>query len=326
MFNYFKLLQNNPKTNNQKVNNQKVNNQKVNGQKVNNQNVNNQKVNNQKVNSERINSKRVNGQKIYESNILNKKEKEIKESDNNETNIKNKNSQNIIPYSINENNSDKSHFFIGNVLNDMLQIRNLVHLRKKIRSKYRLIEPHWNNKLYTNFIYLGYFDMNTANIYMSNIITPLLQTLADKIKTLDCHYIKYNMKYDGTFNRLSLEFGDKDNLIENIILPYLFDNAIIPIYNRKSLIPASIDLLYYKSSPILSSIKDFKFELPIGEFKINYLSLIKGTPIKYRPGTPSLHDQLNIEEIYRHRFVFNSDRSDRPYISNIPDIPDRRNR
>ena len=38
--------------------------------------------------------------------------------------------------------------------------------------------------------------------------------------------------------------------------------------------------------------------IPLEKFKIDHLSLIKGKSVKVRSGTPSLHDQLNLEEIY----------------------------
>jgi hypothetical protein len=68
---------------------------------------------------------------------------------------------------------DKFHFFIGNIFDDIEQIKLLINLRKKLRNKYKLKYPHWNNRFYTNLIYLGYFDMHTANLYMDSIIKPL---------------------------------------------------------------------------------------------------------------------------------------------------------
>ena len=210
-----------------------------------------------------------------------------------------------IPLSVKEhhniNNKDKSHFFIGNIFDESIQIRQLVNLRKKLRNKYKLKEPHWNNKFFTNLIYLGYFDNITVNMYMENIITPLLVALSDKINVLNCNFTQFKIEFDKTFYKISLKINDENNLLENIIVPYLYDNAISPIYNKKKIMyKPSVDLLYYKSSSRLHSKNDISVQVPLDMFKIKHLSLIKGTPVKYRPGTPSLHDQMNIEEIFRY--------------------------
>jgi len=228
-------------------------------------------------------------------------------SDNNSqnNNLENENMQNNLESSsshshINKNN-DKFHFFIGNIFDDIDQIKLLINLRKKLRNKYKLKYPHWNNKFYTNLIYLGYFDMYTANLYMDSIIKPLLEALSEKIPVLDCNYTGFKVDYDKTFYKISLKINDTNNVLESIVVPYLHNNGILPVFDKKKIIyKPSIDLLYYKHSSKLMDKKDINIQLPTSGFKINHLSLIKGTPVKYRPGTPSIHDQMHIEEIARY--------------------------
>jgi hypothetical protein len=43
-------------------------------------------------------------------------------------------------------------------------------------------------------------------------------------------------------------------------------------------------------------------QIPTDKFKINHISLIKGNPVKIRSGTPSIHDQMNLEEVYKYNF------------------------
>jgi SOS response regulatory protein OraA/RecX len=72
------------------------------------------------------------------------------------------------------NNKDKFHFFIGNIFNNEQQQFILRKVQKKLKQKYFLKDTHWNNNFFTNILYLGYFDNETAQIYMTNIMEPLL--------------------------------------------------------------------------------------------------------------------------------------------------------
>ena len=107
-----------------------------------------------------------------------------------------------------------------------------------------------------------------------------------------------------TFYKISLKFTDEENLLEKIIIPYLHQNAILPIYEKKkNILKPTIDLIYYKYSKIIGDNKEaIKIQVPTDKFKINHISLIRGTPIKLRSGTPSTHDQLNLEEVNKYYF------------------------
>lgn len=201
------------------------------------------------------------------------------------------------------NNKDKFHFFIGNIFKNDEQIKILKKIQKKLRFKYGLKNFQFNNKFFTNLIYLGYFDINTANLYMENILSPLLEAISNNFKVLECQYLNFKLDYDKVFYNLSIEVNDKNNNLSDIIVPYLYKNAITPIYNKeyKNQVPL-VNVLYYKDSTRIKNINNIKIELPKNTFKIDHLSLIKGTPYKYRVGTPSVHDQLILEEIEQYTY------------------------
>lgn len=201
------------------------------------------------------------------------------------------------------NNNDKFHFFIGNIFHNEDQINLLRKIQKKLRKKYFLKQVHWNTKFFTNMIYLGYFNNETATIYMENIIKPLLSIISEKFSTLDCKYTSYKIENDKSFYKISLNFTDEQNYLEKIILPYLYENGILPIYNRKKYTQKpAIDLIYYKSSPKLNIKQEINALVPDQIFNIDHISLIRGIPLRYRAGTPSIHDQMNLEEISRYTF------------------------
>jgi hypothetical protein len=205
------------------------------------------------------------------------------------------------------NNKDKFHFYIGNIFDNEDQIRILNKVRKKLKEKYALKDQHWNNKFFSNLIYIGYFDTKTAQMYMDNIITPLLDALSDKINILECNYTGFKIYYDKSFYKISLKFTDNNNQLEDIIIPYLHYNAILPIYEKRTTIyKPTIDIIYYKKSSKIINKSDIKIEIPKGTFNIDHLSLIKGIPVKYRPGTPSTHDQMSFEEITKYRINLNN--------------------
>jgi hypothetical protein len=68
----------------------------------------------------------------------------------------------------------------------------------------------------------------------------------------------------------------------------------------------SIDLIYYKeSSKIDGKNDDINILLPEDKFIIDHISLIKGSPIRVRSGTPSIHNQMTLEEVYKYSFPLN---------------------
>lgn len=203
-------------------------------------------------------------------------------------------------------NEDKYHFFIGNIFNNNNQIKLLKNIQRKLIKKYKLKNYHWNNKFCSNLIYLGYLDQNTAYKYMDNIIVNLLKAVTDKFNNLECKYTGYKLEYDKSFYKISLKINDDNNYLENIIVPYLYQNGILPVYEKKkNILKPSIDLVYYKNSSKINGKDAIKIMVPTEKFKIDHLSLIRGNSIRVRSGTPSLHDQMSLEEVYKYSFPFN---------------------
>jgi hypothetical protein len=210
-------------------------------------------------------------------------------------------------------NTKKYHFYIGNVFNNPSDYKLLSKIQQKLKEKYSLKNYHWNNRFYTNFIYLGYMEQHVAETYMDNIISSLLKELTNKINPLKCSYTGYKLTFDKSFYKISLKFIDEDGLIEKIIVPYLHKNGIMKIYNKKkNILKPEIDLVYYKSSPKITEKNDISLFIPNENFTLDHLSLIKGIPIKVRPGGASKHDQMNIEEISRFNFPFGKKSIDEP--------------
>ena len=201
---------------------------------------------------------------------------------------------------------NRYHFFIGEIFKEQSQIQLLKNIQKKLIKKYKLKNYHWNNKLSSKLIYLGYLDENTAYKYMENIINSLLKAISesDKINILECEYKGYKIEYDKSYYKISLNIADTNNYLQNIIVPYLHNNGIVPIYGtHKTITHPSIDIIYYKKSDIIGNSKDsINIMVPTEKFTIDHLSLIKGHSVNIRSGTPSRHNQMDLEEIYKYTF------------------------
>jgi len=205
---------------------------------------------------------------------------------------------NIIKY-----NNDKHHFFIGTIIDNNNDAGVLKRIQKKIVKKYKLRGYHINNKFYVNCIYIGYLDDITAHKYMNNILNNLLKELTTRIKKINCNYLEYKLNFDKLFYKISLTVKDNENNLENIIVPFLHDNAILPVYNKKRTdFNPSVELIYFKESKYIKKKEDIKIMVPIENFKLNNLSLIRGTSVKRRIGNPSLHDQMFLEVVEKYIF------------------------
>ena len=218
-----------------------------------------------------------------------------------------------------EQNKERSHYFIGNVLNDKNLIIKLKNLNQQLRTKYKLQESHVNNLITTNLIYLGYFDIETAQVYMNDIFQYLLKSVTSKFAPLECNITNFNIDRDSSFFKIMLQYKDTNNYLEKIIIPYLYQNGIVPVlgnkrYNRRG----SIDCVFFKDSNIIKS-KKFRImtDFPKETFVINNLCLIKGTPTKIRSGTPSIHDQLSYEVIKEYVYDFDGTMGSNNKISSL---------
>jgi hypothetical protein len=205
----------------------------------------------------------------------------------------------------------RQHYFIGALFKDRDQIQELVKSKKliknKVKSKYSKNQHgyHSNYQLSTNLIYLGYLEEEIAQAYMDNTFDKLLTAITKNMSPLLCEYTQYSVIDDKSYYQISLQFKDIDNKLNEIILPYLFENGIKPIYHKKDLPKPKIDLLYVNKKGInYFEKRNFFNKPPNTYFTLDYLTLIKGVPVVARSGTPSTHDQMNLEEIEKYKYYF----------------------
>jgi hypothetical protein len=168
--------------------------------------------------------------------------------------------------------------------------------------KYNLKGSIYNTKIYAGLIYLGYFEEKLMKEYINKILRQLLNALSKKIAPLECYYTNYQVKCSKKNCKISLKYDDENNILKKIIINYLFDNGIKPIFeNRVNKFEPMVDLLSYSGSSIKIDPEKVKPKEHNGnfpkKFTINSISLIKGMVANPRPGFPSLHDKLFISEI-----------------------------
>ncbi len=140
--------------------------------------------------------------------------------------------------------------------------------------------------------------------YMNNILNMLLISLSKNINKLVCNFTKFKVDHVKDYLRISLEYKDENDVISNIIIPYIHKYGLFPIYNKKSIdLKPKIELLYTKPSMKLKDTSsEINMRIPQESFDINNISLIRGTVIKTRSGTPSQHDNMNFEEVKNYKF------------------------
>ena len=197
----------------------------------------------------------------------------------------------------------KNHYFIGTLFNDDEQVSALKNIQKDIKTKYRLKDSHYTHNIGTKYLYLGYITKETALLYMDKIITHLLSSLQEKIHSLTCQYGELKITKDAPFFRVSLTFDDEQNVLSRIVLPYLFKNGILPIYpwKIKNKFIGEVDLLYFKKTPETPAEMSLKIPIPQEKFKIDHISLIRGTPRVAKIGKASSHNEMSLDEIQRYK-------------------------
>ena len=205
----------------------------------------------------------------------------------------------------------RQHYFIGAVFNNREQIQDLVRVKKtikgKLKSKYQLDQHgyHSNYKFSTNLVYLGYLEENIAEKYMENIFDKLLKELTQNIQELECQYTDFTISNDNSFYRISLDYKDTEDKLNKVILPYLNQVGIKPIYPNRNIEKPKIELLYVNKKKISYFEKrNFYTKPPSNSFKLDYLTLIKGIPTVSRSGAQSVHDQMNLEEVEKYKYYF----------------------
>ena len=206
---------------------------------------------------------------------------------------------------------NREHYFIGAVFKDQQQIQDLVRSKKiiksKIKNKYHINQHgyHSNYQLSTNLIYLGYLEEDVATSYMENIFDKLLKQLTKNISKLECEYTHFTVSDDNTYYKISLEYKDVQDKLNKVILPYLYQEGVKPIYPNRTMEKPKIELLYVNKKGISYFEKrNFFMKPPTNQFILDYFALIKGKPVVARSGTPSIHDQMNLEEIEKYKYYF----------------------
>jgi len=240
-----------------------------------------------------------NNEMIPRRRINNNSGEEINENNN----IKQRDNVNPISTKIPMNviNRNRAHYFIGNMLKNMEQIRLLNNIKRRILKTYKLKNYHVNFPFCSNLIYLGYFEESTINLYMENLISKLLNALVERIRPLVCRYTRYSISSDKSYYKIGLEYNDINNFLTKIIIPYLVNYGFKPIYEVDTFSNPIINLYFYQSSKIQPQ-EQISVFIPTDTFTINNLSLIKGTSTKVRTGTPSLHDPMHFEELQTFTF------------------------
>lgn len=215
--------------------------------------------------------------------------------------------QEIIPRNYPEI-KDKYHFFIGNFIKDHVQISILKDLKKKLRAQYKIDYASSYDNFFLCFknIYIGYMTNKDADVYMKNILSPLLNTIKNNIGKLNCHYTRFKLKYVKNYIRISLEYEDENNILSNVIIPYINKNGVEPVYDRKiENSKPSIELIYMKPNQLIPNTQtEISINVPTETFVIDKLSLIRGGLTKLRSGTPSKHDQLIFNNVRHYTFNF----------------------
>ena len=203
---------------------------------------------------------------------------------------------------------DKYHFFIGNFIKDHVQISILKDLKKKLRDQYKIDYASSYDNFFLCFknIYIGYMTNKDADVYMRNILSPLLNTIKNNIGKLNCHYTRFKLKYVKNYIRISLEYEDENNILSNVIIPYINKNGVEPVYDRKiENSKPSIELIYMKPNQLIPNTQaEININVPTETFVIDKLSLIRGGLTKLRSGTPSKHDQLIFNNVRHYSFNF----------------------
>jgi hypothetical protein len=255
-----------------------------------------------------------NTQKNYLNNKNANSSNNINNSSNNINNISNNRNSNTtnINNGINTNNvltNEKHHYFIGHMFNDIENVKVLKNIQKKLKKKFKLKNNHSYGRLFANFLYLGYFEEKYADMYMTKRFNDLIQNITSEFKELECNYTEFKIEYDKTYYNIQLRLKDENDYLKNIIVPYMNEFGIEPVYGPKKTYVPNVNLVYYKESSILKDKKSqIKIEIPQIKFKIEDLCLLRATPVKSRSGYPSLHDQLNIEEVKKYKVPFNGNK------------------
>ena len=292
-----------------KFNNKSSNTQSNNTQSLNKENNINKNSTQEYTNSEPIQSNELQPSTQEYTNSEPTQSNELQPSTNSEPqqSYNNKKSNQIVPRNYPEM-KDKYHFFIGNFIKDYVQLSILKNLKKSLRSQYKIDKETSYDNFFLCFknIYIGYMTNKEADYYMNNILSYLLNTIKRNIKKLTCHYTRFKLKYVKNHIRISLEYEDENNLLSNVIIPYINKKGIEPVYDRKiEKSNPNIELIYMKPNELIPNTHtEINIKVPTETFVIDKLTLIRGGLTKLRSGTPSKHDQLIFNNVRHYSYNF----------------------
>jgi hypothetical protein len=158
---------------------------------------------------------------------------------------------------------------------------------------------------------------------MNDIYQYLLTSVSKKFSPLDCQITNFKIDRDSTYFKIALQYKDQHDYLSQTIIPYLYQKGIVPVLgNKKFDRRGTIDCIFFKQSNIIKSKKfRIKMNVPNDEFVIQNLCLIKGTPVKLRSGTPSIHDQMTYEVMSEYNYPFQGNLGSDNNVSSLMNQP-----
>jgi len=204
-------------------------------------------------------------------------------------------------------NSSKRHYFIGYVQTDANQIQILQNIQNELTLKYQLkdIYHNFNHKFVTRFVYMGYLTPEVANKYMEFRMKSLCMEVTQKFQSLVCRYSKVKPKFDKPTNYFSIFFDDENHYLKEIIIPFLANYGIKPLFPKRfTNYQPMFDLIHFRKSNPIRKGEQIQVNIPETTFTINHLSLISAKPTQSKMGYQSVHDNLIYQEEAKYIFPF----------------------
>ena len=206
-------------------------------------------------------------------------------------------------------NSSKRHYFIGYIQTDPNQIQILQNIQNELTLRYQLkdIYHNFNHKFVTRFIYMGYLTPEVANKYMEFRMKSLCLQVTQKFSSLQCRYSKVKPKFDKPTNYFSIFFDDENHYLKEIIIPFLANYGIKPIFPKRfTNYQPMFDLIHFKKNAPIRKGEPIQVSIPDTSFTISHLSLISAKPTQSKMGYQSVHDNLIYQEEAKYTFPFHS--------------------
>ena len=212
------------------------------------------------------------------------------------------------------------HYLIGMKLNkDFASELKGIQQDIFVKNNY-LDETDKLKNMYIPFIYLGYFNESIEKELKQKLM-PLFFAVAEKFNPIKCYLKNYILGGQSkNFKYLALHFDNKDDCLENIIIPYIKDylnknldmklifedKPIIPLFRlrgkdlkqflEKNQYVTDNKIVSFPSLPFPSKLK-YNKEQQAKFFMIDSIEILSATPTKIKKGHKSFNEQLRIESI-----------------------------